>query len=273
MLTNQEGNDLIKKYISENKVFGVSRVGSIELCVVNAIRTGRLPTDFEMMELRTGAGYYGSCLQDYYNEYLAGIACADIQVAWAGTRIDQIQNDIFDFCSKDSAKVGNRAVEPFYFDNPWSLELKGKKVLAVSPISQTIMYQFKKMDKIWEGRNVFPEFEIETYNAVQSIGGQGPHKSWKESLDIMKDEISKINFDIAILGCGAYGLPLVAHIKNNLSRSAIYVGGPIQLFFGIKGARWERHPEISRMFNEHWRKPLDVDIPKNYYMVEGGCYW
>ena len=38
----------------------------------------------------------------------------------------------------------------------------------------------------------------------------------------MKSEIDKKDFDIALLGCGAYGVPLAAHIKQN-GKEAVYV--------------------------------------------------
>ena len=66
------------------------------------------------------------------------------------------------------------------------------------------------------GCNELPEFTLIPYQSVQSIGGNGgPHSSWAESLQVMK-EISNLDFDIALLSCGHYGLPLVAHIKENL---------------------------------------------------------
>lgn len=89
----------------------------------------------------------------------------------------------------------------------------------------------------------------------------------------MKNDISSLDFDVALVSCGAYGLPLVNHIKNKLCKTGIYVGGALQLFFGIKGRRWDHHDEISLLFNEHWRRPFDVEIPENFHMVEGGCYW
>jgi threonine dehydrogenase-like Zn-dependent dehydrogenase len=39
----------------------------------------------------------------------------------------------------------------------------------------------------------------------------------------MIDEIGKIDFDVAILGCGAYGLPLAAAIKG-MGKQAIHLG-------------------------------------------------
>ena len=41
------------------------------------------------------------------------------------------------------------------------------------------------------------------------------------------------NFDIALIGCGAYGFPLAAFVKG-IGKKAVHIGGPLQLFFGIK---------------------------------------
>jgi hypothetical protein len=280
-ITHQEGNDLIKQFLSENRTFAVSRVGSVELYVVEEMRNGRTPDPQQVEALARQAGYYGNCLEEYSAEYTAGVACADIQIIWKGIStsfdkgksFDQLQKDIFECYSKESIKVGHRAVEPYFFDNPWSMELKGKKVLVISPISQTVRYQWKRIDKIWGEKKMCPEMDLQVYQSVQSIGGIGPHGSWFESLNVMKDDISKIEFDVALVSCGAYGLPIVNHVKNELHKTAIYVGGALQLFFGIKGRRWDNHDEISLLFNEHWRRPFDIEIPENSSMVEGGCYW
>ena len=88
----------------------------------------------------------------------------------------------------------------------------------------------------------------------------------------MNNEIDKIEFDIAIIGAGAYGLSLAAHIKRS-GRKAIQLGGATQILFGIRGHRWETHPIISNFFNEHWINPNEGEIPNGYKNVENGCYW
>ena len=60
----------------------------------------------------------------------------------------------------------------------------------------------------------------------------------------MQKEIDKIDFDIAILGCGAYGYPLASYIKS-IGKKAIHIGGATQLIFGIKGKRWEKASFIN----------------------------
>lgn len=47
--------------------------------------------------------------------------------------------------------------------------------------------------------------------------------TWFDALDYMCGECEKIDFDIALLGCGAYGYPLAAHIKKWANRLSISV--------------------------------------------------
>ena len=60
--------------------------------------------------------------------------------------------------------------------------------------------------------------------------------------------------DIVILGCGAYGFPLAAMLKN-AGKQVIHLGRATQILFGIKGNRWNAHPVISKLFNEKWSTP------------------
>ena len=60
-------------------------------------------------------------------------------------------------------------------------------------------------------------------------------------------EISEIDFEIAIIGAGAYGLPLGAFIKK-IGRQAIHLGGATQILFGVRRARWEVDPFFRGAF-------------------------
>ena len=69
-----------------------------------------------------------------------------------------------------------------------------------------------------------------------------------------------------------YGLPLAAHVKD-LGKQAVHMGGALQIFFGIKGGRWDENPKINRFYNEHWTRPLPSETPQTFQNVEEGCYW
>ena len=90
----------------------------------------------------------------------------------------------------------------------------------------------------------------------------------------MYHEAMKIPFDVAILGCGAYGLPLAVMLKR-AGKPAIYMGGSTQLLFGIKGRRWDLHfPEVVALYNDYWVRPSEEETPKNINANEDqGAYW
>lgn len=179
--------------------------------------------------------------------------------------------------SNDCKMVQLESLYPFFVKRPWMLALKGKKVLVIHPFAETIKSQYKKREYLFPNPDYLPEFNLKVYKAVQSIAGETTEfRDWFEALDFMKREISAIDFDVAIIGCGAYGLPLAGFIKEELHRKAIHMGGGTQLLFGIKGKRWEVDYENScyrDMFNDYWVYANEDERPKNASSVEGGCYW
>lgn len=91
----------------------------------------------------------------------------------------------------------------------------------------------------------------------------------------MKNEINKTDFDIAIIGCGAYGFSLAAHVKR-IGKKAVHLGGATQLLFGIIGKRWESADIYIKKFtfkNDYWVRPLESEKPNNSEKVEGSTYW
>lgn len=172
-----------------------------------------------------------------------------------------------------AAQFDPTGVEPYYFDNPWSVSLRGLSVLVVHPFADTISAQYRRRELLFPGTEVLPEFELQTLKAVQSLlGNSRGYSSWFDALQSMKDDIARRTFDVALIGAGAYGLPLSAHVKR-LGKVAIHMGGALQIFFGIKGRRWESMPQISRFFNEAWVRPLASETPEQNAKIEGGCYW
>lgn len=161
--------------------------------------------------------------------------------------------------------------------NPsWGGYLRDQKVLVIHPFADTIAKQYAKREQIWKERadDILPDFHLITYKAIQTIAGNNVEKyaDWFEALQIMKDDISKIDFDVAIVGCGAYGFPLAAACKR-MGKKAIHLGGQVQMMFGISGKRWDDIPYYKQFINEAWVHPSDEEKPSNYKNVENGCYW
>lgn len=123
---------------------------------------------------------------------------------------------------------------------------------------------------------MLPEFELHTLEAVQTIGSCTDERftSWKEALDYMTEQVRVIDFDVALIGCGAYGLPLAARIKK-MGKIGIHCGGELQTYFGIRGKRWDEGfpEEMSRVCNEYWVYPDEQERVEGAEEIEGGCYW
>ena len=156
------------------------------------------------------------------------------------------------------------------------------KVLVIHPFEEEIKAQYKNREKLFKN-NLLPKFELKTINAVQSLGGDSDFDNWFEALDWMKAKMDMIDYDICLIGAGAYGFPLAAHAKRT-GKKSIHLGGSLQLLFGIIGKRWEdpnygvREWQIpkgsySSLINENWIRPGNHLKPKNAQQVEGACYW
>ncbi|MBR6132875.1 MAG: hypothetical protein IKQ20_13585 [Bacteroidales bacterium] len=172
-------------------------------------------------------------------------------------------------------KIKAPYLEPFWSKEPWTACLKGKKVLVVHPFAESIQKQYKKRELLFENPKILPEFDsLLIIKAVQSIGGvNNGFDSWFDALNYMEQQIDNCEYDIALIGCGAYGMPLAAHCKK-MGKKAVHIGGALQLLFGIRGNRWETEQDIYMQFmNKHWVRPLESERPEAAQNVENACYW
>lgn len=162
--------------------------------------------------------------------------------------------------------------EPYFYTEPWTLSLRDKKVLVVHPFEDSIKDQYLKRNSLFK-HEVLPAFDLITVKAVQSIKGHSTDFiSWFEALAYMKAQVASCDFDVALIAAGSYGLPLAAYIKS-LGKKALHLGGFLQLFFGIRGRRWELSSNHSNLINEHWKFPYEHEYPKNYNKLDHGSYW
>lgn len=184
---------------------------------------------------------------------------------------------LFEQALNNSQKVNFELLNPYFSKTPWTKALEGKKILVVHPFTRTIERQYKKRELLFKD-NLLPKFELMTVQAVQSIAGNATgYADWFDALEAMKAEIDQHDYDICLIGCGAYGFPLAAHVKK-MGKKGFQLGGSLQLLFGISGKRWE-NPNYNSQFNyaqfinEHWVKPGDEEKPDGAAQVEGACYW
>ena len=63
-----------------------------------------------------------------------------------------------------------------------------------------------------------------------------------------------------------------------MDTASIYIGGALQLLFGIVGNRWrgfqKHNPVLSRLMNNsNWVAPLKSERPPGYKTEESAAYW
>ncbi len=288
VLDSEAVNIKISELIQSESKFMVGRFGSVELdsllkferCLslgiiglaIEGVKYGALPFSKRYFsKLHNNAGVYPinkAMLANFYSEMKCAMPEVDILASWVPGEV-QFKSE---FMKSSICELGS--IEPYYHSNPWSAELEGKKVLVIHPFAKTIKSQYENnRESLFNNPRVLPKFNLFCLEAVQSIAGNRPkYGSWLEALEWMTSEALKIDFDVAIIGCGAYGFPLAARLKKS-GRKVIHLGGATQILFGIKGKRWDKHPVISKLYNENWCYPSENERPSNISSVEGGCYW
>lgn len=167
-----------------------------------------------------------------------------------------------------------RQIEVMQMEKPWLLELKGKKVLVISPFAETMEKQYQRRDMIWGGREILPEMDIRFLKSVWYInkGDNSGFDNWFAALDYLLAEASKIDFDIALIGCGPFSTFLAARFKRE-GKQAIQYGGALQMLFGIRGARWDNMEKYRKYFNECWVRPPKEEAPDGSAKLDNKCYW
>ena len=88
------------------------------------------------------------------------------------------------------------------------------------------------------------------------------HSDWAKALDALMSspEWNSSRSDVALLGCGAFGMPLAAHARSK-GLSAMYIGGRLPTLFGIVGRYDRTLPQVRRRMNAHWISPLPEETP------------
>ena len=277
----------IQQLLDNDQPCMIARFGSVELQAVvdslypptisNAIRfvKGEIPSwgyaPSTMRTMRINAGFFPATpkMLDRFGELMKDcMKEVDILGSWRPEEAEVL--DIMPQCTR----VPIYALEPYYFEQTWMPALEGKKVLVIHPFEDTIRKQHARLDKLFANPEMAPHYELRTIKAVQSIAGNQPEgfNDWFEALDWMKREIDKTDFDIAIIGCGAYGFPLAAYVKQ-IGKKAIHLGGATQYLYGIISSASENNPKLSNLKNEHWVRPSKEETPQGIEKVENSRYW
>lgn len=293
LLSTEETNQLIASKIQEGVPFMVGRFGGTELStIVSVLRAHKFPhidrREYYLERLYRLSGFFPQSIEleeKFTNLMLQYAEDVDLLGTWQLFMEDYIIKKYA--IQTQVTKLG--FLSPWELRNmpdskvkPWSHALAGKKVLVIHPFEDSIKEQYENhrehiFENIFPAEDILPVFDLKTIKAVQSLGGENTEQfeTWFNALDYMIDQCRKQDFDVAIIGCGAYGFPLAAEIKK-MGKCAIHLGGATQLMFGIKGRRWMENSFAEfadNVINNYWVSPSNEETPKSAARVEGGCYW
>lgn len=279
VMTAEEGNRRLQELVESGRPFAAARFGGTETkTIADVLYTragGKLGgvNDRTLQRIMELSGFFPAdkgALEQFTSLYLDCSAEIDLLGVWNIL----MQGYLAEHYVTGAQLAELRMFEPYYFEHPWTASLKGKKVVVVHPFAETIMSQYEQREKLFTNQDILPEFSLRTVKAVQTLAGERDARfsTWFDALEYMYQECMKEDFDIALIGCGAYGYPLAARLKQ-AGKQAVHIGGSLQLLFGIKGSRWDNHEIISKLYNTAWVRPARAEMIQKSDKVEGSCYW
>jgi hypothetical protein len=225
--TGQQASNIIKLKLSQDKPVFIARFGFVELdCTVAYLNKERpfLKNSFDFIRGEMGffweekvfehmsvnAGFFPTTkpmVEKFCHLMLKEAEQVDILGSWL--KAEKFVNEKISHV----IKIPISDIEPYLHQDPWSEVLEGKRVLVIHPFVDSIRSQYNNKSNLFADKRVLPDFDLKTIKAVQSIANnQTPFSNWFVALEHMKEEVLKTDFDIAIIGCGAYGFPLGAFV-------------------------------------------------------------
>jgi hypothetical protein len=269
-------NDVIAKVLISGKPASIGKIGSAELDTMidylKDIHSESSEWMSQMHVLHLNAGIFPEdtgLVRTYCATFLRGLGNIDVLGVWFNTGEARVARE---YCT-NATFVNFLGLEPYYCKNPWTRSLEHKNVLVIHPFRDSIKAQYDRRELVWGEREILPGFNLLQIKMPLSDAVE-PSKfaNWQEQLDDIKRQMDALDYDVALVGAGAYSLLITEHAKLS-GKVGIHLGGATQILFGIKGSRWENHPTISAFFNENWVKPSPEESPQAKALVENACYW
>ena len=221
-------------------------------------------------QMYSNAGFYGNeeIYKKWKNHYVQAIINSDVILDVYTCPTFQIQGDLITKLNLWKPTL------PYIEDPEWwikLIELINEPLGIISFFKADITRQVGKLDKIWPENKKMKQKDFVIVKAFQSITGNRPHENWHRTFIELQKRIDKHpNIRVWFVSCGCYGLPICDYLKSKGCR-AVYLGGLLQLLFGLKGKRWDEREVVNVHYNKHWKYPDEK--PENCSNVENGCYW
>ena len=286
--------DYVAEKLRTGKPFVIPRIAGVEnnFAVFARIKreTGR--TDFDAFfqqtapVMKNNAGILASnwdSIVKYSDAYLKAFDQCEVFTGW------EVQGNVRPSIAQSHDFIEDRypgrqvlwafALDVFHYvhdPKAWTKSLRGKRVLLISPFEESLRDKVPKRALMYDGVDLFPDCTFVYLKPPMTQAGEPSREFHRELADFTrKIDAIKDTFDVALVSCGGYGNLVCSHIYESCGKSAVYVGGVLQMYFGILGGRWLRErPDVVRLYlNEHWSRPKSTERPVGCEKIENACYW
>jgi hypothetical protein len=280
-----ENNNKIKNIIEENNIFFIGRIAGIELLTAyDVLNNNIIDLHEDLRQLQDNAGIYvkdRDSLKLYVDKLIKSYKECTAIAKWpiigdVYKETGQGQQLILEMYP-NIPRINARELEPYYFSetDSWMTKMEGKRILIIHPFIETIRKQLTNLDKIFPNRSWFKDSSFIFLKPPITYAKNHLNIDWQDHYNNFIKEIDKNQdyYDIALIACGGYGMLVAEYIYKECKKSSMYIGGALQLFFGIIGKRWFTNKEVMSFVNDEWIRPIKEDRPPNYQIIEKGCYW
>ena len=254
----------------------IARIGGNELdFMYNYSLLGKGISKHLLNELKVTAGVFDIESDETKNylshQYKIAMSNIDVLVSW------RKEERYFNF--NNSSVINLTDLEIFRAKFPFTRSLTGN-ILIINPFIDSIKYQVNCAEKNNEGTAFklfnFSKVQFIYFKPLQTHGFSNKKEinNWSTALEYQKKQIAKLDFDVALISCGAYGLPLGNFIKSELNKNAVVVGGVLQLYFDIIGRRWENNRRVmNSLHKKSIIRPSISEKPINHTEIESSAYF
>jgi hypothetical protein len=154
----------------------------------------------------------------------------------------------------------------------WLRELRGVRVLVVSPFARTIAKQYAKHRALLRhpsnrgNGGLFPgnPYALPEFASLRTLEPPvgGSRGKWRAAVASTQAQLRAVagDFDVALVSSGGWGPLLQAFIARDLNKSSVYLGGSLQLHFGVWGGRFFNSSSLaSALATPDWTWPEKVE--------------
>ena len=154
-----DGNNFLRHHIKNDIPFAAGKIGGTELkLLATYLSKSEIPPDLKA-EAENVSGLVPTTIEtlNWFSEtFLDALPDMDMLCEWSRI-IPELEKGLIANKAK-AYSTPLQHLEPYFFENPWTECLEGKKVLVFSPFAHSFTENFLKLDKIWNNK-IVPNFD------------------------------------------------------------------------------------------------------------------